>query len=144
MPRKPILTVLLVAGAFLGAACGTTSGFATDQPTQGKFGRFEAGELDALPVPGGAAPFGAPSQQNKAVTQSFKVTGLAPGDVLHFYAGALRDQGWVASTSPTGDGDVWRGQWARNDRLLQVTAEPDADDGPSAPTSQLDLVLSAA
>jgi predicted small secreted protein len=144
MPRKPILILLLVAGAFLGAACGNASGFATDQPTQGKFGRLEAGELDALPVPGGAAPFGAPSQQNNAVTQSFKVTGLAPADVLHFYAGALRDQGWVASTSPTGVGDGWRGQWARNDRLLQVTAEPDAGDEPGAPISQLDLVLNAA
>jgi predicted small secreted protein len=144
MLGTPLLTVLLVAGAFLGAACGNASGFATDQPTQGKFGRLEAGELDALPVPGGAEPFGAPSQRNRAVTQSFKVTGLAPADVLNYYTGALRDQGWVASTSPTAVGDVWRGQWARNDRLLQVTAEPDADDGPSAPTSQLDLELSAA
>lgn len=144
MPRKPILTLLLVAGALLGAACGNTGGFATDQPTQGKFGRFEAGELDALPVPGGAAPFGGVTQRNRTVTQSFKVTGLAPADVLQFYTGALRDQGWVASTAPSGDGDVWRGQWARNERLLQITAEPDAGDGTDAPTSQLDLELSAA
>ena len=144
MSRRPITSLVLVVAAVLGVACGTSGGFAADQPGQA---RLEAGELVALPTLAGAAPFGGPTETDRDVTQSFKVTGLAPADVLEFYASALRDQGWVASTAPSEDGDVWRGQWVRGSRRLQVTAEPDVDDGTGdgndAPTSQLDLVLSA-
>ncbi len=81
------------------------------------------------------------------MTQSFKVTGSSPAAVLRFYAGALAQQGWTASTAPAEDGDVWRGTWARGDRLLVVTAEPDVDDGTGdgdgAAASQLDLDLRA-
>ena len=139
--------VLLLAGALLLTACGATGGFADDQANAA--GTLEAGELAGLPTPGGAAPFGAPAQKESAVTQSFKVTGLTPQQVLDFYTSALRDQGWSASNAPMEHGEnVWRGLWERNDRLLQVSAEPDSDDGTGdgdgAPTSQLDLVLRAA
>jgi hypothetical protein len=140
--------MLLVGAALaIGGACGATSGFADDEPTNG--GALEPGELAAVPLPGGTAPFTVPTQKAGAVTQSFKVTGLSPADVLRFYASGLPGQGWAVSTAPVEDGaGVWRGLWALHDRLLQVTAEPDVDDGSGdgdgAPTSQLDLELRAA
>jgi hypothetical protein len=147
MAHGPTTRVLLpIAVLLLGAGCTAVGGFAPDQASPGKFGGPEPGELTALPTPGAAAPFGPPTKRGGAVTQSFKVTGLAPADLLPFYADALREQRWVVSTAPSWTGDVWRGQWVRGDRLLQVTAEPDVDDGTSgdkgAPTSQLDLELS--
>ena len=146
MRRIPLSTLLVAVALSAGTACSATGGFADDQPSsQGS--HLEAGELAALPLPGGTAPFGAPTQQDGTVTRSFKVTALAPADVLQFYAEALPDRGWAVSAPPAERGDVWRGQWARNDRLLQVTAEPDVDDGTDtgdgAPTSQLDLELRA-
>ena len=147
MPRMPISTVLVAAALAVGAACGATSGFADDQPTDQ--GALEPGELAAVPIPGGATSFTVPTEEGGAVTQSFKVTGLSPADVVAFYGSGLRQQGWTVSTAPVEHGDgVWRAEWARDDRLLQVTVEPDADDGTGdgngAPTSQLDLVLRAA
>jgi hypothetical protein len=140
------LTELVVLGAVVGlGGCSAIGGFAADQAAPGQVARLEPGELTGLPTPGGAAPFGPPAEKGNAVTQSFKVTGLAPGDVLAFYADALPAQGWIVSTPTGGTGDVWRGQWARRDLILQVTAEPDVDDGAAAlpaPMSQLDLVLS--
>jgi hypothetical protein len=144
----PISMLLLAAVLMVGGACGASSGFADDQPSdQGS--RLEAGELAGLPRPAAAAPFGAASQRDGAVTQSFKVTGLSPADVLQFYVGALPAQGWEGSTVPVEQGQgVWRGEWTRNDRILQITAEPDVDDGTGhgdgAPTSQLDLELRGA
>jgi hypothetical protein len=141
----PILTLVVAATLALAGACAAGTGFADDQPTDQ--GALEPGELDALPVPGGAAPFTEPAQKHGNVTQSFKVTGWSPADVLHFYTGALPSQGWSPSSPPGEDGDVWRGEWARGDRLLVVTAEPDVDDGTGdgsgAATSQLDLDLHA-
>ncbi len=139
--------LLLAAVLALGVACGDSRGFADDQPTDE--GTLDPGELTALPMPGGATPFTVPAQTDGAVTQSFKVTGSSPADVLRFYADALGPRGWVISTASVEDGDGgWRGEWARDDRLLQVTAEPDVDDGTGdgngAATSQLDLALLAA
>ena len=140
--------MLLVGAALtIGGACSARSGFADDEPTVG--GALEPGELAAVPLPGGTAPFTDPTQKAGVVTQSFKVTGLSPADVLHFYAGALPEKGWAVSTAPAEDGGgVWRGLWARDDRFLQVTAEKDVDDGTGdgdgAPTSQLDLELRSA
>jgi len=141
----PVMAFLVVVFV-VEATRGTTGGFAADQPTAGR--PLEAGELAGLPTPAATAPFGPPTQNGGAVTRSFKVTGLAPGDVLHFYDGALHDEGWAVSTVPAkGTDGLWRGQWVRNDRLLQVTAEPDVADGTGAgngaPTSQLDLLLCA-
>lgn len=144
----PISTLLLVVALGFGTGCGATGGFADDQPNEEGL-RLDAGELTGLPRPAATEPFGPATQKDGAVTQSFKVSGLAPADVLQFYAGALPAQGWAVSTPPVeqGAGD-WRGVWARNDRLLQVTAEPDVDDGTDAgegaPLSQLDLELRAA
>jgi hypothetical protein len=142
-----LITVLVLLGAVavLGG-CGAIGGFAADEPGPGNVVRLEPGELTALPTPGGAAPFGPPAESGTAVTQSFKVTGLGPRDVLTFYAGALSAQRWVVSMPPSRMGDVWREQWTRGDRILRVTAEPDVDDGTGgasgASTSQLDLALS--
>jgi hypothetical protein len=136
--------VLLGAVAVLGG-CNAVGGFAADQSRPGKVVRLEPGELTGLPTPGGAASFGPPAEGGTDVTQSFKVTGLAPRDVLAFYAGALPSQGWVVSTPLSGTGDICRGRWARRGRILQVTAEPDVDDGAAAlpaPGSQLDVALS--
>lgn len=142
------MRALLAATAVLifGTACTSTGGFAADEPNpQG----LEAGELAALPLPPGTAPFGPPSQKDGTVTQSFKATGLQPGDVAQFYAEALPNRGWATSTWPAESGDHrWQGQWTRNERLLQITSEPDVDDGAGdgngAAASQFDLVLSAA
>ena len=139
------ITALVLVGIVALSGCSAAGGFAADQPGPGNVTRLEPGELTALPKPGGAAPFGPPAETGTAVTQSFKVTGLAPGDVLGFYADALPAQGWVVSTPSSGTGDVWRGQWARGDRVLQVTAESDVDDDAAAlpaPMSQFDLALS--
>lgn len=147
MRHRPFSTLLVAIAFTVGSACGATGGFADDQPSH-KTARLEAGELAALPLPGGTAPFGAPSQRDGVVTQSFKVTALSPEDVLDFYAEALPAQGWAVATAPVARGtDVWRGEWARNGRLLQVTASPDVDDGTDAgdgsPTTQLNLQLRA-
>lgn len=143
MTHRSISALVLLGIVALGG-CSAAGGFTADQPAPGNVPRLEPGELTGLPKPGGAAPFGPPAETGTTVTQSFKVTGLAPGDVLGFYADALPAQGWVVSTPSGGSGDVWRGQWARSGRILQVTAEPDVDDDATAPApmSQLDLALS--
>lgn len=150
MTHAYVFTVAVVAGlAVVGAACGAheTNGFADDQPTSS--GLFEPGELNDIPLPGATAAFTVRRQAGDTVTQSFKVTGLTPADVIGFYQERLPTLGWQAVAAPAEDGaDLWRDEWARDDRLLQVTAEPDVDDGKGdgrgAATSQLDLVLRAA
>jgi hypothetical protein len=143
---KRVIIGLVLVGAVVGlGGCNAVGGLAADQRRPGKVVTLEPGELTGLPTPGGAASSGPPAERGTAVSESFKVIGLAPGDVLAFYADALPPHGWVVSTPPSGTGDVWRGQWARRGRILQVTAEPDIDDGAAAlpaPGSRLDLALS--
>ncbi len=128
---------LLLPLALASAACGAPVDTQADQPDRTS-ATFLAGDVVTLPRPAASVSLGDPVVDAKTTTQSYKVVGLGAQQVV--YETELPMAGWKRRGVPAeaGDGD-WRGVWARNDEMLQVSVSRENDNG--TVISQLDLVL---
>jgi hypothetical protein len=152
------IAALVLATALALAACGGGSrGPATgtallDQPAGDGAGVFVPGAISDLPKPGSAQPLSPPMQAGPDWTQSFRVVGLMPRDVIMFYEGALTGWGATAPAAATGgckpepraaDRCTYRGVWTTGTTTLEVTADPnDTVNGDNGADTELNLLLS--
>lgn len=135
------LTVACAAVAALAVgACGDDDGNgAVPAPNGTSFGQ---GDFDDVPVFRGATPLQDPTRQDGTVTGSYQLTTGTPEEALEFYADQLPGLGWRMVEEPTETSPgVWRGDWVREGRRLQVVASPGTGI-PNAP-GQLNLILLA-
>lgn len=123
------------------ASCGGSAGSQPDQPAS-RDGDLVSGDFAGLPKPNGAFPLSDPSVDEKTITQSFKVVGSGPEQILGFLEVELPKAGWELRAPPTevGDGD-WQAFWIRDTETLEASVSPYNDNDTDTVTSQLDLVL---
>ena len=137
--RIAALSVVLLVGC-------ANDGPATDpnalpRPSETTFGQ---GDFDDIPIFRGATPIQGPSTQNGAVAASYETQAGSPETALRFYEDNLPELGWqvVDPVRETSEG-VWRADWVRDGRRLQISALPlTVDDDPGIHT-QFSLVLLA-
>lgn len=143
------LAVCFLAALLL-AACGGSPdavGNATDAQPQAQGSSFESGEFAGLPMPDAAAPYGSLTTRDNATTQTFKIEGLTPEQVLNYFEQHLTNDGWTTIQAPEATGNTdYAGTWADDaGRRLEISAAPAAQEGsPDAVASQFSLVLHAA
>jgi hypothetical protein len=142
--RVAVLSALLLAVAACGGDdAGSDEGDAA-QPAP-DVSTFEQGGFDDLPRHPRSEELGERTEAEGTVSQSFKVTGATPEQVLQFYNDALGPLGWL----PLSDGDidvseqVARDQWVREGTLLVVSASeaPTLEDEGNEAVTQYSLSL---
>lgn len=131
--RRPLIVVLLLAGAVLGA-CGSDDGSrdrGDAQPAPGVT-TFADGDFADIPLPPRAEPAGERSEQQGVVVQSFFVRDRTAEEVLQLYGTYFEGEGVATLLPPEPFGnDAWRGRWLLDGRELLVSAAPapSVDDG---------------
>jgi len=142
MKPRPHTTLVSVLLTLLVLAVGCGGGTQADDQPAAVDGSLAPGQFEAIPKPDAAQPFDDPVAGADSTIQSFRVTGLTPPQVLSFYDIQMPRAGWEPATPPSQVGaEEWRGEWTRQNEILQVSATPDTDDGDDDVVSQLDLVL---
>lgn len=102
---------------------------------------FTTGGFDDVPVFRGATPIQGPSTEDGTVAATYETQTATAERALRFYEQNLPPLGWeevdpVTESSP----GVWRGDWVRDGRRLQVSALPFDMDEPTGRV-QFSLVL---
>ena len=134
-----ILVVALLAG------CGDddASGDPAAQPAPAN-SQFTEGEFDEIPLFRGASPIQKPTTMDGTTTGSFTTDRGSPETAIRFYEENLPELGWsvVDPVVETSNG-VWRGDWLRDGRRLQVITSDLSPNEGDATDTQIDLVLLA-
>ena len=98
--------------------------------------------LDGVPVLADATALQSPSGQQGATTVSYRSDDESAEEVLSFYADELAARGWsVADPVVETSADVWRGDWVKDGRRLQVVASPMTLGAASAASTQFNLIM---
>ncbi|MGE0879574.1 MAG: hypothetical protein AB7L13_12205 [Acidimicrobiia bacterium] len=86
---------------------------------------FRTGLFAGIPVPRGATELSAPSQTNGAITATYGAAATSPARILDIYRRLLPADGWtsVVPVDETGK-DIYRGDWMKDGRRLQVVSSP--------------------
>ncbi len=138
--------VVCFLAALLLAACGGSSnavGGETDAQPRPQGSTFESGEFSGLPMPDLATPYGELTTSDNVTTQTFKIKGRTPKQVLEFYLQSLTDNGWATVQEPQAKGRTdWVGTWTDDaGRRLEVSSAPIKEGNPDSVQSQFSLVL---
>lgn len=140
--RRPFRQLAALCGLLL-VGCAD-DGNASDpnalpRPAESTFGEAD---FDDIPVFRGATPIQPASEEEGAVVASYETQAGSPEQALRFYEENLPDLGWqIADPVRETSEDVWRGDWVRDGRRLQISALPlTVDDDPVVHT-QFSLVL---
>ena len=105
---------------------------------------FTNGEFDEIPVFRGATLVHGPSTKEGTTTASFETEQGASETALRFYEENLPALGWsVADPVVETSRGVWRGDWIRDGRRLQVIASDLSPSSGDATHTQINLVLLA-
>lgn len=118
-------SLLAIALAVVASACGDdgpSSPAALPAPERSV---FTQGEFDDIPVFRAATPVQGPTEKDGVITTSYETETAAPHTVISFYDRELPAFGWQP-IEPVHDSGrrVWRGEWVRDGRRLEVTASP--------------------
>ncbi len=132
--RRWLAAVAVPCVALVG--CGNDDPAAVPTPDQSI---FVEGDFDDVPVFRAATPVQPPSTKDGATTGTYETDTASADTVLQWYEQNLPALGWenvdaVVESSP----GVWRGDWVRDGRRLQVVATALVGD---ATRTQLNLVL---
>ncbi len=124
--RTSAALILVLTGALLVGACGDDAEQRGSgaQPAPGTE-TLEQGLFDEIPRFPRSEPLGPRSEEAGVVAQSFRARDASPQQILDFYTGNL--EGWNLVTPPQPPGETastLRGEWAREQWLLTITASP--------------------
>jgi len=143
--RRATVVPLVVAAALGGAlaSCGDDGPTATTVTTTTD-GAAQAGDTSVVgtgraPVPDDAVPYADPVVDGATTTQSFRVAGRDPAQVIDDYQSLAEDAGWTADgpPAPTGATDYELTMHDGNSSLRATTAPANGD----AASTELSLQL---
>lgn len=121
---RPLLALLLATVALLAGACGGEEADPEALPRVDT-STFGSGAFDDIPLHPGSEVIQEPNETGDVVAATYVVSTAQPRTVAQFYRQALDDAGWDTVDPVTEDGrDVWRGEWRRDDRVLEVSSAP--------------------
>ena len=140
--RRPLVTLsLFIALAATSASC--RSAHEDSQPAP-RVTTFARGLFDEIPRLPGTSSLGARSEKNEIVTQTFRVEGRDPHQVIEFYDSRLPSNGWLRASPAYREPSTNRADFVRDDYRLEVSSalitNAGSDDA-DAVASQYSLVL---
>jgi hypothetical protein len=142
-PRiTPVRLITVVSLVMFGgtASCGDDDPPDAQPATDGT--AFVGGGFDDLPLFRAATQIQRPTEKDGVVAASYETETARPDQVIVFSRERLAELGWTEVAPPSEVGlDVWRGDWSKDGRLLEVSASPLSRNEGDATHTQFDLVL---
>ena len=142
MPARPLaLLATLLGAAMVMALAGCSSGEDEAVPSPGGT-MFAEGDLSEVPLPTGAIPIGPRSEDEGVVSRSYGVENLPPNEIAVRMDTDLRAAGWEELLAFEESGrQVYRGEYAKDERRLEVALSPGAglsEEGPTASSTEVE------